>query len=338
MTIYEDKNLIIHFKEIDYIFSLIEQKNIFLIIDGNIYNLYKSKFENLPSYVFNALESNKSIENYIECINLLLKYNIDKNSTIIAIGGGLICDFAGFVATTYKRGTKLIFIPTTLLAQVDAAIGGKNALNFDKIKNLIGTFRFPEETIICTNFLKKLNNKQFSGGIAEIIKISLISNKNLFKLLEKNELNLEDEILLKNIIAQSINQKLEIVNQDLFDKNIRIILNFGHTLAHSLESVYTISHGQAVSIGIDFSSFISLENNLISDYEYSQIQNILKKYNLAYKRKININKLKKYILFDKKNTEQKINEILINGIGSYKFQSFSIDEYLDYLNDWIKYK
>jgi 3-dehydroquinate synthase len=333
MIIYQDNNTKIHFNNFDYITNLINSKNVFIIADSNVYNHYSYIFQNVRTFILESKEENKSLNSYQNCISELIQTQSGRDTTIIAIGGGIVCDFAGFVATTYKRGTKLVLVPTTLLAQVDAAIGGKNALNFDSVKNLIGTFRLPDEIIIEPEFLKTLEESEFNNGMSEIIKIAAIYDETLFNYLENNIVSQIDAENLNYVLNKSILSKMDIINLDMYDKGLRIILNFGHTLAHSLESVYKISHGQSVSIGIAFASSISLQNKLINEFTYFRIIHLLTKYGLNNSLNIEPEKLIKFILQDKKNQNGIIRKILICNIGKHKIQEFTLEQYLGYIHD-----
>lgn len=335
--IYQEGNSIIHFNSMSYIVQLINFYNSFVIIDKKVYDLYPQYFKGVNGFILESVEHNKSIESYKLCIEKLINLNLDKQSTIIAIGGGIVCDFAGFVAATYKRGTKLILVPTTFLAQVDASIGGKNGLNYLSTKNMIGTIRLPDEVVINTEFLTTLPMDEIINGFAEVIKISTIYNLQLFEYLENFELPTDNEwsgsLSIKILVSESIRLKMQIVSKDTFDNGIRQILNFGHTIAHSLESVYGISHGKSVSLGISIASYISLQNKIITQTEYDRILNLLMKFRLPVKFKFSTDKLTPFIKNDKKNSNLNINEILVKGIGEYTFKSFALDDYFRYLND-----
>ncbi|GAB1370065.1 3-dehydroquinate synthase [Candidatus Kapaibacterium sp.] len=334
MLIYHDKHSTVKFSEIDDITNVLNQNNTFIIADDLLTKLYPEIFLRLKPFIITSLENNKSLDNYSSCINQMLSTGIERNVNVIGIGGGIVCDFAGFIASTYKRGTQLTLIPTTLLAQVDASIGGKNGLNCNPYKNVIGCFKIPDKTIICTDFLKTLTNKQIFEGIAEVLKIAIIYDINLFNYL--GELSF-DEILkqntIKKIINTSINSKIKIVNQDFYDSGFRNILNFGHTFAHSIEIEYNLSHGDAVAIGIMTSVNISKKLNIVDPQDYNKVTKLLETLKLSSDFNADLSIVAAVLKNDKKINNGKIREILIEGIGKHKFYNFEVDEYIRLIND-----
>ena len=266
-------------------------------------------------------EKCKSLEEYQKLIQYLNSNHCNKTSLLIAIGGGVVTDLCGFVASTYMRGVTYINIPTTLLGMVDAAIGGKTAINFDDKRNLIGTFNNPHSIIIFNKFLKSLSANELIDGYAEIIKYSLIMDNQLFKKIEKSIsslLNSLDITLLNDIIKICINHKLEIVKQDQFDQGIRNILNFGHTVGHALESFYNfkLSHGKAVLYGIKVASYLSYQKQNISEFDYQRIINLIEQLRIDPLKNLDINKVLDYIDNDKKHMGNQLNYILLKKIGS----------------------
>ena len=264
------------------------------------------------------------------CIKLL-KHKIDRSSTLLAIGGGTVGDLSGFIASTILRGVNFILMPTTLLAQVDSSIGGKNGINTTYGKNLIGTFLQPDKVIIDPKVLKTLPKRELLSGYAEILKHSLIKNKNFYKWLRINYsriINLEKNLIIKAIIS-SIKIKATFINKDekenLITNSSRAMLNFGHTFGHALELMNNynkkLNHGEAVSIGMAFATKISYKMNLINDKDYLDLINHLKKVGLPYyDKKIHTNKIYKLMIMDKKNTNNKINLILLKKIGQAYFE------------------
>ncbi|MBI44940.1 MAG: 3-dehydroquinate synthase [Candidatus Marinimicrobia bacterium] len=272
-------------------------------------------------YICSNSEQCKTLKEYEKIIEFLSNKHCNRNSAIISIGGGTVTDLCGFVASSYMRGITHIVIPTTLLGMVDAAIGGKTALNIGKIRNLIGTYKKPDDLIIYNKFLITLNQQEIINGYAEIIKYALIMDKKLFIKIENNidqllyDINLD---LIQNIIKICINHKLEIVKQDQFDQGIRNILNFGHTVGHAIESYYNfkISHGKAVFHGMHIASYLSYKNNNITITEYNRIMKLIEKMNLNKLQKLDYNKIMDFITADKKNINNELNYILLKTIGS----------------------
>jgi len=218
------------------------------------------------------------------------------------------------------RGIDHVFIPTTLLAMVDAAIGGKTALNYKGIRNLLGTYKNPKEIIISTDFISTLSQENIRNGCAEIIKYALIMDSNLFETIEENISNIfpnPDKNILW-IIKQCINHKMDIVNQDQYDQNIRNILNFGHTLGHALESYYDfkMSHGEAILYGMKIASYLSKEENYLNDNDYQRIIKLIGTFKLPQLENLKFDQIISYINSDKKNIGNELNYILLKNIGT----------------------
>jgi len=272
-------------------------------------------------------EKTKSIKVVNKIIEKLLKDNFNRSDCVIAFGGGVLGDLSAFVSNLTKRGLKFVNIPTTLLAQVDASIGGKTGINSDQGKNLIGTYYQPDFVLTDTSVLKSLPQREMISGYGEILKHSLILDKKFFLWLSKNAkkiVNKKNNTLLINAIFKSCKIKSKIVNKDEKEKNLRMILNFGHTFAHGFEGGKKFSkklnHGEAVLIGMMMASKLSYEKKLLSFEELV----LIKKHYLNLKLPMNINKIfkrneiNKIIYFmkkDKKNVDEKINLILLNKIG-----------------------
>ncbi|MDX9790211.1 MAG: 3-dehydroquinate synthase family protein, partial [Candidatus Kapabacteria bacterium] len=273
--IYNDESMIIEFVDYQQILSYLEsEKNIFIILDSNVEQLYfKDLLGTFNTHVVNSHESEKTLKSYRQIIDKLILCGTDTDTRIISIGGGIVSDIAGYVAATYKRGLKLTLIPTTLLAMCDAAIGGKNGLNHNHIKNLVGTVYFPDRIFINPSFINSLSDTQIVEGIAEVFKISLVYNDKLREILSGTDISSIDFDKLRVIIKESIQAKMKIVVEDPNDKGLRRILNFGHTFAHAIESVYGLSHGKAVAFGIKIASFISMRYELIDNVSYDEIIN-----------------------------------------------------------------
>ena len=256
----------------------------------------------------------------------LLSKNLNRSDLIISVGGGITGDVVGFIASIYKRGINFINVPTTLLAQVDSAIGGKTGVNSNYGKNLIGSFYQPKIVISDTNFLKTLPKKEVVCGYAEILKHSIIKDSEFFKWLKKNSTN----ILLRKpkeliyAIKKSCQIKMHFVNQDVNEKGLRMILNYGHTFAHAIEvqNNYSknLTHGEAVLAGMILATKLSVIRKVCDKKVLHEIKEIYIKNKLSYtlKKFSNANGIKKlipYLKYDNKNDDEKINFILLNRIG-----------------------
>ena len=309
-----------------------KSKNIAFIIDKNVpikfkINLKKKlKNYNLLFLSFSANEKNKSFNSVNYYLKILLSKNFNRSDLIISIGGGITGDVAGFVASIFKRGINFINIPSTLLAQVDSAIGGKTGINSNLGKNLIGSFYQPKLVISDTSFLNSLSKKEMICGFAEILKHSIIKDKKFFNWLEKNSklIFLKKNKELVYAIKKSCEIKIYFVTKDVNEKGLRMVLNFGHTFAHAIEvkNNYSknVTHGEAVLSGMILETKLSVMKKICSPKTLSQIKNIYLKNNLdfsfrKYSNQNSINKLLPYLKNDKKNNDDKINFLLLKNIG-----------------------
>ncbi len=278
-------------------------------------------------HFFNSNEKNKNLKSVNLILSKLFKFNFNRNDCIISFGGGIVGDVSGFAASIFKRGLKFINIPTTLLSQVDSSIGGKTGVNNKYGKNLIGSFMQPDLVITDVNMLNSLPKRELICGYGEILKHSIIGDKNIFNYLVKNYLKILKlkSPFIEKTIADSCRIKKKIIEQDEKEKNLRKILNLGHTFAHAYEAKLSYSnklnHGEAVILGIVSSAKFSLENNILSKIDYYRIINHIKNLKIPinlkfYFKKKDINLIIKYMKTDKKNTSTKINLILIKKIGN----------------------
>lgn len=308
-------------------------KKIAIIFDRKIPLKLKNKIKNqlanynLYIYQFEVSEKLKSFKNVYRLNEDLLKKNFNRNDTIIAVGGGVIGDFTGFVASILKRGVNFINLPSTLLSQVDASIGGKTGINSREGKNLIGTFYQPKLVISDTDFLRSLPEREIICGFAEILKHSLIFDKKFFFWIEKNIKKIiidKDPSAINFAISKSCKIKISFVIDDEKEKGKRAILNFGHTFAHGIEATTNfsnkINHGEAVLVGMFLATKISKLKKLCSSSTLNKIENLYKKNNLPsslkkYSLNNKINKITGYMRQDKKNTDSKISLILLKNIG-----------------------
>ena len=269
-------------------------------------------------------EASKSIENFKKILNTLIEKKFDRSDLIIALGGGVVGDISGYVASSYLRGISFIQIPTTLLAQVDSSVGGKTAINIPAGKNLVGAFYNPKGVIIDTDTLNSLPEREFKSGLAEVLKYGLIQNKYLLSLLYENssEVLLRKERIIQEIIFESIKTKSKIVMADEKENGLRAILNFGHTFGHAIEAngkYKKILHGEAVAKGMLIASRISFLENLIPLKDLKKIELLLKdfKFDLSL-GEYQYSDLKPYIYRDKKVKAGKLNLILLEKISKAK--------------------
>jgi len=307
------ENYIIKFcKKIGFSIIIITHENIIDLFAKPL--LEKLKKENLKVKIltFKIGEENKTRKTKEFLENQMLQNNLTKDTLIISVGGGIVSDISGFIASTYMRGIPYIIIPTTLLAMVDASIGGKNAVNTHLGKNLIGTFYYPKAVFIDFEVLKMLNDKEIKNGYVEMLKHSLIMKKQTFYDL------LKAKKITQKLIIESIKIKQTIVQKDEKENSLRKILNFGHTISHAIEASlnFKISHGEALVYGIYVESHLSYIMNYLSKKEFDKIVEFLKKKNLFPNiYKLSIEKIIEYLNRDKKNILGKNQFILLKYIG-----------------------
>jgi len=289
-------------------------------------------------------ESSKSREMKEKIEDKLLDNKFGRDSLIIAVGGGVIGDLAGFAASTFNRGIPIIHVPTTLLAMVDSSIGGKTGINTKHGKNLIGTAHQPNAVFADMDFLETLSDEEFTNGLAEVIKMSIIKDKNLFDSLEKNHNKIlsRDNDALRQIIKRNIELKKEIVEQDPFEMNLRQILNFGHTFGHALEaySNYRIRHGFGVAQGMIVETKISVIANDLKKTEEERIINMLKSFGfpISTDKNIETSKILELMKSDKKSRGNKPRFVMIDEIGKAKSKenNFSFEVKADVISKAIK--
>ncbi|SFV50683.1 3-dehydroquinate synthase [hydrothermal vent metagenome] len=264
-------------------------------------------------------EKYKTLQTVEDILNQLFTHKLDRKSLLIALGGGVIGDMTGFTASLYQRGIDFIQIPTTLLSQVDASVGGKTGVNNSFGKNLIGAFYQPQAVYIDPSFLKTLPPREFSAGIAEIIKMAVMFDKDYFNFLEDADFN--DTDTLKEIIKRSVSLKAEVVNRDEKEAGVRAVLNYGHTFAHVIENETNYTkylHGEAVSIGIIMANRLAVKLDLMTIEESERVSNLLKKFNLPIEYIVkDVNSYYEHFFLDKKSENSSIKFILSDGIGNY---------------------
>lgn len=298
-------------------------QNQHLIIDAKVAGLYKgilSQALNGSSVLpIEASEENKSLEKIPGYITSLSEQGVKRGDVLVAIGGGIIGDITAFIAAVLFRGVAWCFYPTTLLAQSDSCIGSKSSINVSGYKNQVGTFTPPERIHIATDVLETLSDADFCSGLGEIIKVHLIAGWEDFGWIEKNyDLLKRDRTILVKAIRRSLEIKKELIEKDEFDQKERLILNYGHSFGHAIESAthYKIPHGIAVTIGLDMANFLSREFGFITEDTYQRIRPLLRKnYTGFSKGEIPFDRFLTSIAKDKKNIERDVSLILSKGPG-----------------------
>jgi len=274
-------------------------------------------------------EAYKTLQTVESILDQLFEYKLDRRSLLIALGGGVIGDMTGFTASIYQRGIDFIQIPTTLLSQVDASVGGKTGVNNRFGKNLIGSFYQPKAVYIDPAFLTTLPPREFAAGVAEIIKMAVMFDMDFFSFLETADLG--EDSALRETIRKSVEIKADIVNQDEKEAGIRAVLNYGHTFAHVIENEthYTkYLHGEAVAIGMVMANRLACRLGLMTEEEERRVAALLKSYNLPVHYRIDdIDRFYTQFFLDKKSAHNSIKFILPRGIGHYSIQK-DLDETL----------
>ena len=327
---------IIHFNEASYLalnkhLKTSNYSKIFLLVDENTHkdclSLFLSQVEFLLDIEIIEIESgeiNKTIDTCVGVWNTLSDFDADRKSLLINLGGGVITDLGGFVASTFKRGISFINVPTSLLAMVDASVGGKTGVDLGTIKNQIGVINNPEMVLINTSFLTTLPKNHIDSGKAEMFKHGLINSESYWNKFNDTQNLKQDEI--DNLIYESVIIKKEIVDKDPFEKGLRKSLNFGHTLGHAIESYFlsnesktTLLHGEAIALGMILECYISSK---LLDFPINSCLDVKKLMLNTYKKvdilDMDINPIIELLKYDKKNEHGNINFVLLEAIGKPK--------------------
>jgi 3-dehydroquinate synthase len=326
------------FDSFDFFLDDIDISRTLFIIDKKVYELYNLNAIEINYFIIDSNEENKSIVTAAEIIDKLVDLKFDKGANLVGIGGGIVCDITGFSATIYKRGIKHYFVPTTLLAMVDASIGGKTAVNYQKIKNLIGTFNFPDMVTISIDFLKTLDDLEVINGFIEIIKIFIVCNKSDFNLIYSIKNWNRDSFTNVKLIEEAIKLKCEVVNKDKFDENVRKVLNFGHTFGHAIESVYGLKHGIAVAHGMMIAAYLSFKLQYLNFAIYLEIMELLKNIKVNFNQKFDLNALLTFMIHDKKVNNGKIEFVFLKEIGDAFVIQLHINEFRELVNDLPQFR
>jgi len=306
-----------------------------ILTDINVNNYYGKFFESFPVIVINTGEKVKTIDTVKDIYEKFLDLEMDRNSFVIGAGGGIVCDITGFAASTFMRGIPFAFVPTTLLAQVDAAIGGKNGVNFKGYKNIVGTFNQPEFILYDFNLLKTLPQKELFCGLAEMVKHGAIESFSYFEFLEEKS----DKILslhmdtIEKTVCSSIKIKTKIVESDELEKGERKKLNFGHTFGHAIEKITGRSHGEAVSAGMVMACRYSVKKGLLKKKDGERLKKLLRKFNLPLEVDINKEKLYEAIKKDKKRDSRYIDFVVLEKIGKARILPVKIEELIEILEE-----
>ncbi len=312
------KSKILIGESLDKLSAYIKGRKAVIITDENLLRLYRERFpKDIPVVEMGLGEKNKTFNTLETIFDRFVELEVDRSTLVIAIGGGIVCDVAGFAASTFMRGMPVGFVSTTLLSQVDASVGGKNGVNFRGFKNMVGVFNQPEFVICDIDMLETLEKKEFKAGFSEIIKAGLIKEPELFSYCEQKALSAIsfDKDVLTKMVYDSVQVKAKVVEADEKEKGERRLLNLGHTFAHAIEKLTGILHGEAVSIGIVLAAKVSEKMGMISVEESDRIKDVLTMYDLPVTPNIEVSRLFSAMKQDKKREGDEIHLVLLEKIG-----------------------
>ncbi len=299
-----------------------------IITDTNVGKLYPLDAIAGGVITIGTGETIKTLETVEKIYAQLLSLQADRSAFIVGVGGGIVCDITGFAASTFMRGVRFGFVATSLLAQVDASVGGKNGVNFQGYKNMVGLFHQPEFVICDLEVLKTLPPREISCGLAEIVKHAAIADADLFAFLEEQAesvLALDPEAIEK-LVLRSVGIKSAIVSRDETEKGERRLLNFGHTFGHAIEKVSGISHGEAVSIGMVVAAALSVKKGLLTTKEERRLRDLLARLQLPNDFAFDPQKILNAATKDKKRAGDRIHFVLLAGIGDAVVEPIAIEE------------
>lgn len=312
--------------------ELLPETGVAIITDNNIQRIYGGRFPDFPVFTIKAGEASKNLEVIESFAERLIETGIDRTGFILGIGGGVVCDIAGFLASIYMRGIKCAYISTSLLSQVDASTGGKNGVNLGGTKNVLGCFRQPEFVICDPVMLQTLPEEEYFSGVAELIKTAIIGNKKLFEIIESNQEGIlrRDTELLSMLISMAVNFKAAVVSEDEKESGLRRILNFGHTYGHAIEMYKSFRHGYAVASGMALAANFSLSRGYISEAEYNRVTTLLRSFKLLRRHDIPDDQISQLIMRDKKKSGNEIYFVFMAGIGKVDVEKIPISEAVDF--------
>lgn len=320
--------------EFSHLEKLVAKENAVIITDEHVFAKHKSRFKGWNTIVLKAGEQYKIQQTADVVIDQLIALGADRKTTLIGVGGGVVTDITGYVAGIYMRGIPFGFVPTSLLAMVDASIGGKNGIDVGLYKNMVGLIRQPKFLLFDFSFLRTLPKTEWQNGFAEIIKHACIKDAAMFTLLQQQTLSTfqKNSKLLSALVERNVLIKTKVVISDEFEQGDRKLLNFGHTLGHAIENMYELSHGQAISIGMTYAAVISQQ---LKGYTGTkELVSLLSKYGLPTFAKFDTKKAFKVLLKDKKKDNVSINYILLTKTGKGVIQPLLLVQLQDILKQF----
>ncbi|MFT4092846.1 MAG: 3-dehydroquinate synthase [Niabella sp.] len=295
--------------------KIIDRRSAVFVTDQNIFKVHQNKFRGFATIAIPAGEEHKNQSTVNTIIQKLIEAKADRKSVLVGVGGGVITDLTGYVASVYMRGIQFGFVPTTVLGLVDASIGGKNGIDVGVYKNMVGVIRQPSFLLHDLSLLQSLPEKEWQNGFAEIIKHACIKDAALFKQLEQHTLKdyARNKQLLAGLIRRNAMIKVRVVQKDEFEKADRRLLNFGHTIGHAIETQYGLMHGEAVAIGMVYASRIS--EQLLGFKGKEKIKSLIEQYGLPVAITFDKKKVFEVLAMDKKRIKKEMNFVLLDKIG-----------------------
>jgi len=320
---------------IDDLAELCGSRKTLVITDTNVHRFHGSRFPEAPLVVIEPGEDSKDLHTVRTIYERCVELELDRGALVVGIGGGVVCDIAGFVGATYLRGVDFGFVATSLLAQVDASVGGKNGVNLNSYKNLVGTFAQPEFVVLDHELLKTLPDIELRSGLAEVVKAAAIADATLFEFLERHQADLlaADQTAIAAATKGAVEVKADIVMKDERESNLRRLLNFGHTFGHAVERTSGLTHGEAVSVGMVVAARLSQTRGLITANDVDRIEAILDGLGLPIRIAAEGDAAFDAMRKDKKREGDSIYFVLLEKIGGATITPIGLDELKGVIND-----
>lgn len=332
---FSEKSVTYYFDaDFSYLEQIVSKENTILITDANVFKNQPAKFAGWKTIVIKPGEEFKQQAAVDYIFEQLIAYEADRKTFIVGIGGGVVTDITGYAASVYMRGLKFGFVPTTILAMVDASIGGKNGVDVGIYKNLVGLIKQPEFLLFDYTLLQTLPRAHWVNGFAEIIKHACIKDADLFAMLENETLEnfQSDKNKLGALIEKNVQIKTTVVLKDEFENGDRRLLNFGHTLGHAIENIHELLHGHAISIGVVAACAISESINQLHTNEKERVINLIEKYHLPAHLKFDHEKIWEIMKMDKKRAGNEMNFVLLNKIGEAVIRPIPVNQLKELIN------
>jgi len=316
--------------------QLADKSTAIIITDKNVFEAHKAQFEDWRTIVIEPGEQHKNFETVQHIIDTLAGYEADRNCLLIGVGGGVVTDITGFVASIYMRGIRFGFVPTSLLNMVDASLGGKNGIDFGLYKNLVGCITQPEFILQDVTLLSTLPEAEWENGFAEIIKHACIKDKAMLDELSRHTIKdfQTNKVMLDELIRKNVLIKLKVVQKDPFEARDRKLLNFGHTIGHAVENICHIPHGQAVAIGMVMAAKISARETGFEELE--KLKTVLANYKLPVSIAFEAATVFEVLKLDKKRSGEQINFILLQKAGKALIKPIDLKDLQQYLYSFEK--